>query len=126
MIYSTTEGGGSTLTPGISGGSGQGASFRVKTISSVETVSLNTDTIEGMRNVRLTSDPFSADPFIDNTVATTLASANVNTTLVGMSVVALTWKRKNLLPAKFTIVGRSAPLTFRSRRSRTIMTTSFI
>ena len=81
VIYSTTEGGGSTLTPGISGGSGQGASFRVKTISSVETVSLNTDTIEGMRNVRLTSDPFSADPFIDNTVATTLASANVNTTL---------------------------------------------
>lgn len=56
VIYSTTEGGGSTLTPGISGGSGQGASFRVKTISSVETVSLNTDTIEGMRNVRLTSD----------------------------------------------------------------------
>ena len=81
VIYSTTEGGGSTLTPGITGGSGQGASFRVKTITDVETVSLNTDIIEGMRNVRLDSDPFSTDPFIDGSVNATLASANVDTTL---------------------------------------------
>ena len=81
VIYSTTEGGGSPLTPAISGGSGQGASFRVKTITNTETISLNTDIINDMRNVRIDSDPFSSDPFISANVNATLASSNVDTTL---------------------------------------------
>ena len=81
VIYSTTEGGGSSLTPAISGGSGQGASFRVKTLSNTETISLNTDVINLMRNVSIGSDPFNSDPFIDANVNATLASSNVDTTL---------------------------------------------
>jgi len=39
------------------------------------------DTINPMRNVIIESDPFSSDPFIEDGVNATLASANVDTTL---------------------------------------------
>ena len=81
VVYSTTENGGSTLSSAITGGSGEGASFRVVSLNNTENLSLNTDTISGMAAVSLASDPFSTDPDIGGSVASALSSANVNTTL---------------------------------------------
>ena len=58
-----------------SGGSGQGASFRVVSITDTEALSLNTDLIVELQNVQIGADPFSSGPEGAN-ISATLASSN--------------------------------------------------
>jgi hypothetical protein len=75
VIYSTAQSAGNFDNPAITGGSGTGGSFRVVSITDTESLSLNTDTILGMENVLIGSDPFSAGAIGAN-VNPTLAASN--------------------------------------------------
>jgi len=75
VIYSTSESAGNFENPAITGGSGQGASFRVVSITDTEALSLNTDLIVELQNVQIGADPFSTGPEGAN-ISATLASSN--------------------------------------------------
>lgn len=80
VVYSTTQGGGKII-PAIEGGTGQGASFRVVSITDTENLNLNTDIIAGLSGVDIGSSPFSSDPDIGDDVNPTLAASDKDTAL---------------------------------------------
>ena len=75
VIYSTSQSAGNFENPAITGGSGQGASFRVVSITDTQNLDINTDLILELQNVLIGSDPFSAG-LIGANVNATLASSN--------------------------------------------------